>query len=113
MSRLIVLADPETALGFQLAGVEVLRADDVESGRAQLAGLLKDATVGLVAVSATIIDKLDDATKRRVASSYKPVVVALPTGGPAMGLPSRREYLAALIRSAIGFQITFPAEEEG
>jgi V/A-type H+-transporting ATPase subunit F len=110
MARLVVLADGEVALGFQLAGVEVIRADDFESARERLLELLGDASVGLVAASAALIERLDDATRRRVETSSRPVVVPLPSGGPAPGLPSRREYLAAMIRRAIGFQITFPGE---
>jgi len=112
MSRLVVIADTETALGFQLAGVEVIRAEDLESARTQLVELMGDANVGLIAVSAVLLDKLDEATRRRIETSYKPVVVSLPTGGPTLGFPSRREYLAALIRRAIGFHITFPGEGE-
>ena len=112
MSRLIVIADQEAALGFELTGVEVIRADDLESAEAQLLELTADANVGLIAVSSGLIEKLDDATRRRIESSYKPVVVSLPTGGPVMGFATRREYLAALIRRAIGFQITFPGEEQ-
>lgn len=112
MSRLIVIADQETALGFELTGVEVIRADDLESAETQLMELSADSSVGLIAVSTGLIEKLDDDTRRRIESSYKPVVVSLPTGGPVMGFASRREYLASLIRRAIGFQITFPGEEQ-
>ena len=111
MSRLVVLADQETALGMQLTGVEVISADDYESARAQLLEFLDDATVGLIAVSATLMDQLDPAARHRVEMRYKPVVVALPARGTIMGFPDRRAYLAALIRRAIGFQITFPGEE--
>lgn len=109
---MVVIADPETALGFQLAGVEVIRADDIESAHTRLLELLADANVGLIAVSAALLDKLDEMTRRRIEAGYKPVVVSLPTGGPSMGFPSRREYLAALIRRAIGFHITFPGESD-
>ncbi len=113
MSRLVIIADPESALGFQLAGVEVVRADDFDSGRIRLLELLNDVNVGLVAVSAALIEQLDEATRRRVETSYKPVVVSLPTGGAVMGFATHREYLAALIRRAIGFHITFEGQAEG
>jgi V/A-type H+-transporting ATPase subunit F len=110
MSRLIVIADQDTALGFQLAGAEVIRTLDYESGRSNLLKFLSDPTVGLIAVSSVLVEKLDDATRRRVEMSYKPVVVALPAGGPVMGFASRREYLATLIRRAVGFHLTFDRE---
>jgi vacuolar-type H+-ATPase subunit F/Vma7 len=111
MSRLVIVADQATALGMQLTGVEVICAHDYESARAALMKLLDDPTVGLVAVSAAYMDQLDPATSRLVDMHYKPVVVTLPMGEAVMGLPSRRAYLGALMRRAIGFQITFPGEE--
>lgn len=113
MSRLVILTDQTTRLGFELAGAEVIRADDLESARAHLLELVKDPKVGVVAVSSALVEKLDDATRRRLEASYKPVVVSLPTGGPVMGFASRREYFAALIRRAIGFHMTFPGEKGG
>ena len=111
MARLVVLADDETALGFALAGVEVTPIEDVEAGRRRLRDLLADPTVGLIAASEALLGWLDDPTRRKVESSYRPVVVGLPTAGPVQGFASRRERLAALLRRAIGFHITFPGEE--
>lgn len=107
MARLVVIADPDNALGFQLAGVEVARADDLDAAREQLVSLLDDATVGLIALSVALSERLDDELQRRIEQSLSPVVVLLPTGGPASGIATRREYLATLIRRAIGFHITF------
>jgi vacuolar-type H+-ATPase subunit F/Vma7 len=97
---------------LQLSGVEVIRAEDFESARAQLLELMDDATIGLIAVSAALMEQLDEGARRRLELRDKPVVVALPTGGPTMGFPSRHAYLAALMRRAIGFQITFPGEQD-
>ncbi len=112
MSRLVVIAEEETALGFELAGVDVIAAVDVDSAREQLQRVLGEADVALVAVSASLLERLDEPARRRIESSDRPVVVSLPAGGPTAGLPTRREYLAGLIRRAIGFQITFPGEAE-
>lgn len=110
MSRLVVIADPETALGFELAGVQVIRADDAERAGAQLDELMRDKSVGVIALSAALMNRLDDTLRRRAELSYEPIVVTLPTGGPVEGFSTRREYIAELIRHAIGFQITFPGE---
>jgi V/A-type H+-transporting ATPase subunit F len=112
MSRLVVIADPETAPGFQLAGVEVICVEDAETARTRVFELLADASVGLIAVSSALLDLFDEATRLRVESSYKPVVVSLPTGGPVKGFVDRREYLAAIVSRAIGFHITFPGAGE-
>ena len=110
MSRLVVIADPDRALGFQLAGVDVVRAEDVEAARTHLLQLIDDRDVGLIAISSIFLDKLDDATRRRIDADYRPVVIGLPQGSRITGGLSRRERIAALIRRAIGFHITFAGE---
>jgi vacuolar-type H+-ATPase subunit F/Vma7 len=107
MSRLIVIPDGDTRLGFELAGVEVVRVDDQEMARARLVELMTDPTAGLIIVSQHILDHLDDATRRRVDAQIKPVVVGLPTGGPVAGFADRRAYLSALLRRAVGFDLEF------
>ena len=111
MARLVVLTDSESALGFALAGVEVLAVDDDETARARLLELLADPGVGLIAVGEGFVARLDNGLRRRIDTSYRPVVVSLPAGGPVTGFATRREYLAALVRRAVGFHITFPGEE--
>ncbi len=110
MSRLIVIPDADTRLGFELAGVDVVRVDDQETARERLLELLADPTAGLIAVSQSILDQLDDSTRRRVEAQTKPVVVGLPTGGPVSGFADRRAYLAALLRRAVGFDLEFMSE---
>ena len=111
MARLVVVTDSETALGFALAGVEVFAVDDDETARDRLLDLLADPGVGLIAVGEGIVRRLDDGLRRRIETSYRPLVVSLPAGGPVAPFATRREYLAALVRRAVGFQITFPGEE--
>lgn len=114
MSRLVVIAEPEIALGYKLTGIEVIETSDLETARVELQNLMNDPGVGFIAVSPAIIDGLDDATRRRVESGYSPIVVSLPAGGSVMGFRSHREYLTSLIRRAVGLHITFPgAKKEG
>lgn len=112
MARLVVVADAETGLGFRLAGVEVFAVEDAETAADRLRALLADPSVGLVAVAETFYRRLDVVTLRQIETSYRPVVVPAPTGGPTDSFATRREYLSALIERAIGFHMTFPGEEE-
>jgi vacuolar-type H+-ATPase subunit F/Vma7 len=110
MSRLIVLATDEAALGFGLTGVEVIPAPPGDEAQTRLLGLVEDETVGLIAVSPTVLDRLEPATRRRLEALTRPVVVALPRVETAASAPSRRAQLAALLRRAVGFDLTFPGE---
>lgn len=109
MSRLIVMPDADTAVGYELTGVDVIRTTDAQAARARLYELLNDPTVGMIAVSQTILDQLDDATRRRVEAHTKPVVVGLPTGG-TIGSIDRRSQLRALLRRAVGFDLEFGSD---
>jgi V/A-type H+-transporting ATPase subunit F len=111
MSRLIVMTDPETALGFRLAGADVVPVEDDATARAQLLEQLRDPTAGMIAVQARLIERLDDGLRRRIAASTRPVVVSLPTGDQGAA-GSRSGQLAALLRSAIGFDITFAEDDK-
>ncbi|MFN8472548.1 MAG: V-type ATP synthase subunit F [Anaerolineae bacterium] len=111
MARLVVLTDSENALGFALAGVEVFAVDDDETAHARLLELMADPSVGLIMVGEGFMRRLDNTARRRIDTSYRPVVVSLPVGGPVTGFATRREYLTSVVRHAVGFQITFPGEE--
>jgi V/A-type H+/Na+-transporting ATPase subunit F len=110
MSRLIVMPDGDTAVGFELTGVDVIRTSDAGTARDRLHELLNDPNVGMIAVSQSILDQFDDATRRRIDTQIKPVVVGLPTGGPASAAADRRAYLSALLRRAVGFDLEFGGE---
>ncbi|HYM00303.1 MAG TPA: V-type ATP synthase subunit F [Blastocatellia bacterium] len=112
MPRLVIIPEPELAPGFRLAGVEVFTPTDYEGTRAKLLDLIGDESVGLIAVSGAILERLDPETRRKVDSNYKPVVVSLPAATLGAGLLSRRDHLMSMIRRAIGFHITFAGEEQ-
>lgn len=111
MSRLVVISDQESALGFQLAGVETAVADDGESAQAILTRHLSDESIGLIAINTALFERISAAARQRAEKSYHPVVVVLPAGGAVIGLRSRRDYLTEQIRRAIGFHITFAGDE--
>lgn len=107
MAKLAVITEPELALGFALAGVEVYPADSPEAAKKILLALMGEADMGVVAVHAGHLSALDEVTRRRVSESYRPVVVALPSGVPTEVGERRSQQIAEMIRRAIGFRITF------
>jgi len=101
----VVLTDPESAVGFRLAGARPTAVNTAEEAQDVLEGLLEDEEIGLVAVNADYYNAMDEALKEKIEKRLYPLVVALPK--PQIGLISeeRTEYLARLIRRAIGFSI--------
>ena len=110
MGRLIVITTSDMALGFQLAGVETIAVDQPARAQALLREFLDNEEANLIAIRQDLLRDADSRLQRRVENSYRPVVMAIPGGTPAMPEESRRHYLTELIRRAIGFQITFGNE---
>lgn len=107
-ARLVVLAPAELAAGFRLAGAEVV-VPPGEPG-AELDRLVAGGAE-VIAVYEPYLATLPPERRRALEASVTPVVIAVPSGvGPA-GAPGRRARLAARIREAIGYHVTFGGEE--
>ena len=111
MYKAIVITDPETADGFRLAGVDVVEAEGPEEAREHIKALLDDETAGILAVNESYYDAIDEKTRERIDSIYRPIVIPLPVKETVEMAGERRAYLARLIHRAIGFDITLRARE--
>ncbi len=102
MDNIAVLADPETLLGFRLAGIQkTFEANgDVD---AKMMEALHTPDVGILIVSGDVFTKLGAKTQKDATESAKPVVVVIPQkGAKASGSGSN---LAAMVKRAIGVDI--------
>lgn len=111
MGRLMVITTPNTAPGFQLAGVETFVAEDGEQTEVILQQLLAQGEASLIAIRQDLLQDLAPRLRHQLESSFAPLVMAIPGGTPTTPLGERRRYVTELIRRAIGFQITFGAEK--
>lgn len=111
MGQLMVIATPELAPGFQLAGVETLVVESPAQAEATLSQLLASDNISLVVVCRSLLQGVSSRLKRQIETSYPPVVVDIPDGQPALFPPeSRRHQLNELMRRTIGFQMTFTSD---
>lgn len=111
MSRLMVITTPDLAPGFQLAGVETFAVENAEKAEGILRELLTGAEASLIVVRQDLLQAMPPRLQRQLEASYRPLVMAIPGGGPTAPAEERRHYIAELIRRAIGFHITFGAEQ--
>lgn len=110
MGRLIVITTPDIALGFQLAGVETFAVESGAQAETVLRTLLEGGEASLIAVHQELWQAIDPRLRRQLDTSSSPVVMAIPGGTPTRPGEEHRQRIAALIRRAIGFHITFGAE---
>lgn len=114
MGRLMVITTPDSAPGFQLAGVETFAVENVNQAESILKELLTGDEASLIVVRQGLLEAMGTRLQRQVRRSYRPVVIAIPGGVPTITASERRQrYISELIRRAIGFRITFgPAQSE-
>jgi vacuolar-type H+-ATPase subunit F/Vma7 len=98
--------------GFQWAGVQAHGVEDEESAQELIESWLATGEVGLLAIDDGLLALMDGAFLRRLARAEHLPYLAVPGGRPLGPEASRRHRIAALIRSAIGFHISFGARDE-
>lgn len=102
--RMQVVTRPGAGLGFRLAGVPV--EELAEAGASdRLAALLEEPGLGLLAIDEVLVGRVPQVVLERVGRRGVPIV--LPFTLPARweeGMAGE-EYVAALIRRAIGYHI--------
>ena len=105
MGHLVVITTPDLAPGFQLAGVKTFAVEDTKTAQAILRELLEQEEASLIAVRQDFLLAADARLRRRIETSYRPVVMAIPGGTPTAPEEGRRRYIAELIRRAIGYHV--------
>ena len=113
MSSLRVLVRPDLAPGFILAGVETFPVDGSKAAEALLAAWLDDGEAGLIALDEDLLPTLAPSLLRRLEHSDHLFHIAIPAGVLSGTARVRQQRIAALIRQAVGFHITFRHEDDG
>jgi V/A-type H+-transporting ATPase subunit F len=101
----VVITSGESACGFQLAGVQVRTAEDVQQARQHLVSLMGDDQVGLIALDESLMGAVDNPLRERLDRVYQPVLIPIPSRSAAEISEERRQYIQHLIRRAVGFDI--------
>lgn len=100
-----VLARPEVASGFRLAGVRSDEALDVSEGVARLRELLRDPTAGVVLLEESLYDAMPPELRAELGRRSLPMVVPVP--GPEWGerRTAAESYIVELLRQVIGYRV--------
>ncbi len=105
MAHLIVVTDPDTALGFRLAGVHVSEVDSEEAAAEQLLSLLRSGKAGIVIYNEAYRERLPEKALNEMEESVSPVFYPIPVSRTKHEGDMREQYLARLLRRAIGYQL--------
>ncbi len=106
-----VVTRPGQGLGFRLAGAPVEEVEEADAAE-RVGALLADPRLGVLALEEELLGRLPQPLLTRIERDGVPVL--LPFALPRRWREARRgeEYVAALIRRAIGYHIKIRAEGE-
>ncbi|MCP1662360.1 MAG: V-type ATP synthase subunit F [Methanocalculus sp. MSAO_Arc1] len=102
MYKCMVVTDPETAPGFQMAGVEVIELADPDDAGKLVSRLLHRDDTGVIAMNEEFIERLDRKIMERIEKSYRPIIIPIPSGKKQA---DQESYIDRLLRRAIGYNI--------
>ena len=105
MAKMLVVTDAETAIGFRLAGVDVLETDADGAQRAVEEVIAADR-YGLVVIDEGLLADPVKAMERVMRGRDLPVLLPMPGLSAAFDHEAdATAYMQQLVRSAIGFDI--------
>lgn len=105
MSHVIALMEKEAGLGYRLAGVDARETPTPEEMGRQARSLSRDPGVRLVILDEDLFRGLPEAHQRTLEESRSPLFIPVPSLPLRKGAPRPEEYVARLIRRAVGYQI--------
>nr|WP_279231072.1 V-type ATP synthase subunit F [Thermus altitudinis] len=103
--KVAVIADPESAQGFRLAGLEAYPASSAEEARARLEELVQAGGYALVAVDSGLLPEPEKAVERLMRGKDLPVLLPFAGLRDAFQNPDVEGYMRELVRRTIGFDI--------
>lgn len=102
MSKIIVLGDEDTVLGFRLAGIAEARVAQAGAADEAFAEALSGPDAGIVVITQELLASLSHKSKKVLAATAKPVVIEIP-GKRAVEVPGQQ--ISELVKKAIGIEL--------
>ena len=102
MYKFVVVTDPDSASGFRLAGVDVLEASSLDEAKKIIHLLIYKDDTGIVAISEDFMAALDEKLLERIAKTYRPIIIPIPSRIKGI---ERTSYIERLLQRAIGYNI--------
>lgn len=102
MRKFVVLTDPDTAIGFRLAGVDVVEARSPEDARSMINSLSAKEDTGILAVNEDFLAAMDEKFMDKIEKMRRPIIIPVPSRAKGV---DRKSYIERLLRKAIGYNV--------
>jgi V/A-type H+-transporting ATPase subunit F len=105
VSDYLVITDPESAVGFRLAGVDTLTAADPHEAEKVLQERVNAGRAGLILINQNFFDRFSDSLRRKLEKLSLPLIIPIPISTTWWKEERSSDYIFNLIRRAIGYQM--------
>ncbi len=105
MNKVLVITYSDIAVGFKLAGVDVITPDKDEEISDLFEECLNNNEYGLVVVEEAFLSNLNEWTRKKLDKAEEPIIVPISTPQKWDRKEAADTYLTRLVRKAIGYQI--------
>jgi vacuolar-type H+-ATPase subunit F/Vma7 len=105
--KVVCIMREELALGFSLTGVDVMHVAGAEEAARTVHQVIADREWGLVILEEGLLDEMEQNTREELMQSNVPLIVPVPgqlVWQDVEQLPPD-QYVAELIRRAVGYQL--------
>ena len=105
--KIAVLADPESAVGYRLAGFDVAVAEDLAEARTKLARMVREDAYAFIAVSSALLPDPYQAVRQEMQGRDHPLLITVPSPGVAGGGEGEdaKAYVRRLMIATLGHEV--------
>lgn len=102
MKKVAFITPPDAEYGFSLTGISQ-RTVDAPDTESVLREVMSDPDGGLVIIDERLVTGLTDERMRELEQGWQGIFLVLPS--PEKAVPEAEDYVARLIRRAIGYHV--------
>ena len=107
MHKVLAIAGDDLAGGLALAGIDVQKVPDASAARDALVGAMESGDYGIVIVEERLASQFDAKTETMIDECNVPLIVSAPAEMKWRDVEQapQDDYVASLIRRAVGYQL--------
>jgi len=105
MARVAIITDPDTALGFRLAGVDAYSVLSHQEAEDYIKRFLRNREYEIVAYSDEYSGNLPESLHRKIEESILPIFISIPSVKSWREAGKEEEYIERVLQRALGFYV--------
>jgi V/A-type H+-transporting ATPase subunit F len=99
-SSILIITDPNSAIGYRLAGAEVFETEDGSTAFAHLQKIVKDESIGIIGINEDLYKSINPRFLEAIKKRRKPLILSMQSA--LEGGKNADEYIRMMTLSTAG-----------